>query len=172
MPTETINDVTLLKHVRPIPGVNRCIFYIGTACTYFPYYTKHENLASLQYLGEQASKVWYVIALSHRSEFEYIVDEYVYDPEFRNDPGDGAREILAMKIIVLHPMFMVYKNASFNFVPVLQPKGPFLIAAPTAYHGGFNTIYSVAKATSFSNYSWIEVDWAQSRNTARQDQYK
>lgn len=54
---DKINDMTLLKHVDPRPGITRCMFYIGTAFTYFPYHAEDDDLALVQYLGEGASRV-------------------------------------------------------------------------------------------------------------------
>lgn len=131
---DKINDMMVLKHVDPMPGTYRCVFYIGTAFTYFSYHVEDEDIASVPYLFLSPSKVWYVIATSHRSNSEDFIAELVHAPERFNDFEGGTRQTLAIKNTDFDPMLLIEKDASFKVVRVLQPRGHFVIVAPRPYH--------------------------------------
>lgn len=153
---ETFNNVTLLKQLDRILGINRCIFHIGTVCTYFLYHIEEEDLASLSYLCQDASKVWYDTASNYLPDFGNIVAEYVYAPDFVNDFEGGARQILHMKTTFFDPSFLMDKDSSFKIVHVLLPKGHFVVVPRSENHGELKSGYKVPKVNNFADYSWIE----------------
>lgn len=128
--TDKTNDVALLEHLNPIQGISRYTFCIETAFSYFPHNVEDENFISVSYLCDWASKVSYVIALSHRSDFQDTVPEYFHAPRFVNDFDGGAKHILTVKSPNPFPILLIkkmYRSGSFGF---LQTKGPLVIISP------------------------------------------
>lgn len=123
--TDTIKDVTLLKHIDLMPGIIICMVYICTGFTYFAYYARYKDLASFSYFCEGASKVWYVIAPSNSLHFGDIVAEYVYAPKFVIDFGGGARLIFAMTTTFFDPTLLIDRDVSFEIIRILQPEVHF-----------------------------------------------
>lgn len=107
-------DVTLLKNVHPIAGINRCMLYIGTAFTYFLYDVEDADHASVSYSSEGVSNAWYVIAPICRSDYEDIIAEYVYAPRFVNEFKRGTRHIAAMKTTIFDLVLLINEDASFK----------------------------------------------------------
>lgn len=139
---------SLLYHLdEKTAGVIEPMMYIGMLFSTFCWHVEDNNLYSINYLHQGASKTWYGIPDTSADHFEEVMRKTV--PElFKIHPN-----LLFMLVTMLSPRILVQ-----NKVPVyhtVQREGEFMITFPKAYHAGFSHGFNCAESCNFALEDWL-----------------
>lgn len=154
---DTINKVRVLRHVPDMPGINSCVYYIGACCTTSPFHIGDEVLHQFHTFLAGCSKVWSVLLATNKTRFKHFLASPIFNPNYVKNYEGGIGQILEKKTTMCNPYFLKNMCPTLKIMNIVPRYRHLVILASSAYHGGFNTGYNIAKATNFADLSWCDV---------------
>lgn len=121
------------------------------------YHVEDEELASIPYVCDGAAEQLVRI----HSFWSWRIWQGGFQPyavsRVSLRPWRGPKQIIPMKSTIFETKYLSNLQCRVEGLCDIQPKRPFVVLIPRAYHGGFNGGYNVAKATNPASFLWFDV---------------